>query len=138
MSYDQNLADILAALESIGGAPAATNTAAFIGTWSYEDGDVVPFTVVSKPMDLDMPTVKKFWRRLEFFGEGRVKAIVYGDGHLFTTGTAQMTSNPTGHRFVNLPRGAKGYALNVVLSVMGRLDGFVIHYDAVGVDEKNG
>lgn len=132
MSYPQDLADVLKALETFQSVPARQDVGPYLATWSFDQGDMIPFTVVSGPISLGNPTIQKFWRQLEFFGDGWVHAMVFCDGQFLTSGHAQMTSNPTGHRFIGLPRGSKGYELNVVMTVMGRLDNLMTHADLVG------
>ena len=136
MSYSQDLADLLKGLETYQSVPAPAGSAPFLATWSFDQGDKIPFLIVSKPMNLGSPTVRKFFRRLEVFGDGWVNVMAFADSQFLVNGHAQMSSNPTGHRFVNLPRGSKGYELNVIMTVMGRLDGVIVHYDPTGLDGK--
>ena len=137
LDYYTDIVNLRKGLESWTAYEAQPYSHPVLATWERDRGDPIPFTVVTGPMDMGNPGVTKFFDKVAFYGNGTVHVMAFVDNVLVQTGHAAMAETPNRQRFLNLPKGSKGYELNLVMLVNGYIDTLDIHWDPVSVETES-
>lgn len=107
------------------------------GIWRWQGSEtLVPGRMRTGPKNLGLPTSRKKFRRIEFHGKGSYYARAWVDGELVVTGAeGSFVENPDKMRIVPLPRGTKGYTIDVEIIFFGQLRGIEVEWDLMPQDE---
>ena len=89
----------------------------------------IPWYIRTGPMSQGEPTERKRYRYLEIHGKGTVDMRIYVDGKAVARSSAIPSETPDHRRKINLPRGTKGYALDLEGAGDAELFGIELTYD---------
>lgn len=91
----------------------------------------VPIFGRTGQMSLGNPTERKKFHRIEFHGRGTLAVRVYIDGVAIADKIVTLTEASNRIRAVNLPRGTKGYTIDIEFAGDAEIRAIEIGYDSM-------
>lgn len=89
-----------------------------------------PIWVLTGEITCDEPHERKRFKRIEFHGSGSIYVRTFVDGRFVSEGMVVCTETASKERALALPRGIKGYSIQLELSGIFKLDLIEIGYDS--------
>lgn len=90
----------------------------------------VPIWALTGEVTCDAPHERKVFRRIEFHGIGSIYVRTYVDGRYISESMVVATETPSKERMLALPRGTRGYSIQLELSGIFELDLIEIGYES--------
>lgn len=110
--------------------------------WRWEGSDqMVPVRLRSGPKTCGSPYDMKWFSSVDLNGDpgGSFVCRVWVDGHMVVSGAAGSFAEIPGRpRNIRLPRGTKGYAIDVEVVYTGKFRGSEVFFDMVSVGQPGG
>jgi hypothetical protein len=94
----------------------------------------IPWYIRTGPMSQGDPTNRKRYRVIEVHGKGTVDARVYVDGQVVARSKATPAETPAGKRKINLPKGTRGYEIDLEMAGDADLFGLELQWDGMPGD----
>lgn len=102
----------------------------FLGEFSAQEGDLIPFCIRTGPMSKPDPGVMKRYEAVEINGEGVAFVMVWIQRRLVAWGTLHAQEAPKCTRRLNIPVGLRdGYDIDIYIAHQGRLTGYEVFYE---------
>lgn len=85
------------------------------------------------PMDMGMPSIRKRFSRVVFYGKGSLSCRVMCDGHLVAQDlNVDITEGSNYSRAVNIPNGTKGYCIDIEFCGLNEPKAVEVEYEPMG------